>query len=55
MQYMLVHEEISVVENGALAENLVTQANVINITDVMAEEPEETIQKQIIMMKMVEE
>ncbi len=30
-------EEISFVQNGALAENLVTQANVINITDVAEE------------------
>ena len=34
-------------ENGALAEpTLVTQANVINITDVMAEEPEATIHEE---------
>ena len=34
-------------ENGALAEpTLVTQANVINITDVMAEEPEATIREE---------
>ena len=45
------HEEISVVENGALAEpTLVTQANVINITDVMAEEPEATIHEECVII-----